>query len=135
MNRINAKIEREIGAKSGAAQQRPGDQREHRRASVSTPVTYRHTEQSSGVHDGVARNVSEGGMQLATDEQLASGTTLDLRVQINDHSISARGRVALAFFDGRDKTFAHAIAFTQLDSDARERLARYVSAASSPIKP
>jgi len=63
---------------------RPANQRSHQRVQVQVQVEVSmHTEHN--FYTGLTENISEGGLFIATYEQLPIGTTLDVKLSLPDH--------------------------------------------------
>jgi c-di-GMP-binding flagellar brake protein YcgR len=101
-------------------------QRRFLRATVELPVTY--AVEGAEPRLGKAVNLGGGGLRLATDEDIPSGTVLRLRFALpgGRREMRMRGRIVLSFFNAVDGHFAHGIAFTQIDPDDQEEIVRFI---------
>lgn len=82
---------------------------------------------------GIARDVSRGGMRVATTTDLPAGQSVVLRFLLpgSDRELLIRGKVVLSFYDAATKQYAHGIAFTQYTPADLDAVARWVSTMES----
>ena len=104
------------------------DRRRHVRVGVATAVTYL-LEGAACERAGKSSDIGGGGMRLATNEDLPIGTLLLLRFLLpkSSRELTARGRIVMSFYEAESRQYKHGIAFTQIEPDRSEEIARYVT--------
>jgi len=102
-------------------------QRRFARAAVDLPTAYA-VDGRAGSRSGHITDLGGGGLRLETDEDLPSGTALELEFSIPGRPVGASGRVVMSYFDATSKRFGHGVAFTAIEPAAQEAIAGYVLA-------
>ncbi len=104
-----------------------GATRQHRRVSLRTEV---HLESDSNFYAGIANNVSQGGLFVASERLLAKGSVLDLEFSIPDGGPSIRTTGLVRWLredlEGIEGPPGMGVQFVELDERARERLEIFV---------
>jgi hypothetical protein len=95
------------------------------RASVDLPAQYA-VEGQSGWHTSIIDDLGGGGVRLQTREDVAAGTVVSLRFDIEGTPITATARVAMSLFDKARSKFVHGVAFTSIDPLAQATIVKRV---------
>lgn len=102
--------------------------RRHERASLATEV---HLTSASNIYTGLADNVSEGGLFVATTEFLPRGTVIDLAFSLPDGGPPIRTSGVVRWIredlDEIEEPPGMGVQFVELSEAARARLERFVS--------
>lgn len=104
--------------------------RQYVRANVDIPVEFSVVE-GRGREPGLAVDLGAGGMRLSTSVDLHPGSDVELRFRLGrngDREILARGRVVLSFFNRKQNTYQHGIAFTAVSREDRIAIDEFVRA-------
>lgn len=104
------------------------------RLNVSVKVEYKLLEtQPKEIHSSLTKDISGGGICLIADEELKSGTFLELKIYLPKESepILALGRIAWSksFIIGDEKTgkrFDVGIEFIKIEEVKREKINQYI---------
>lgn len=80
------------------------------------------------VLQGVAIDLSAGGMRVATAGELPAGQSIVLRFTLHDgrDEMLVRGKVVMSFFEGAKNRYAHGVAFTQYAQPDQDAIVTYV---------
>jgi len=75
-----------------------------------------------------ARDLSGGGMQIATERNLSRGDQLQLRFRLPNgkNELLAHGVVVLSFFEGTANRYHHGIAFTRIGPSDQDAIVQYI---------
>jgi len=101
-------------------------QRRFARADVDLEATYA-TADGPGERAARIGDLSAGGVRLVSDEDVPSGSAVELRFALAERPVRAQGRVVLSYFDSHAKRYNHGVAFTALEPGAREAIAALVA--------
>jgi PilZ domain len=99
------------------------------RSSIRVPVDFRlrYTVAGGATFDASATNISTGGILLNAREELAVGTSLELRFLLGSTPVEVRGRIVAHQVESPN----YNIAFYDVRDDVKEALARFVNSASA----
>jgi hypothetical protein len=97
------------------------------RAAVDLPAQYA-VEGRPGWHTSTIDNLGGGGVRLQTEEDVAAGTVVRLRFDVEGTPISATALVAMSLFDKSRERFIHGVAFTAIDPHEQETIVKRVIA-------
>jgi c-di-GMP-binding flagellar brake protein YcgR len=106
-------------------------QRRFARADVDLAASYT-TAGALGEREARIGDLSVGGVRLVSDEDVASGSPIELRFALAERPIRAQGRVVLSYFDAGAKRFNHGVAFTAIEPAAQEAIAALVASGQEP---
>lgn len=95
------------------------------RAAVDLPAQYA-VEGQSGWRTSIIDDLGGGGVRLQTQEDVAAGTVVSLRFDIEGTPISATARVAMSLFDKSRSRYVHGVAFTSIDPQAQATIVKRV---------
>jgi c-di-GMP-binding flagellar brake protein YcgR len=85
-------------------------------------------------HTSVIDDLGGGGVRLETQEDVAAGTIVSLRFDVEGTSIRATARVAMSLFDRSRARYVHGVAFTSIDPAQQRAIVRRVVALQSGEK-
>jgi c-di-GMP-binding flagellar brake protein YcgR len=103
------------------------------RAAVDLPAQYA-IEGEPEWHSSVIDDLGGGGVRLQTHEDVAAGTIVSLRFDIEGTPISATARVAMSLFDRARERYVHGVAFTSIDPAQRQTIVQRVVALQGSSK-
>ncbi len=95
------------------------------RAAVDLPAQYA-VEGKPEWHTSTIDDLGGGGVRLQTREDVAAGTVVSLRFDIEGLPISATARVAMSLFDKARSRFVHGVAFTSIDPQQQATIVKRV---------
>ncbi len=95
------------------------------RAVVDLPAQYA-LEGESDWRPSTIDDLGGGGVRLRTKEDVAAGTLVSLRFDIEGTPVSATARVAMSLFDAARGRFVHGVAFTAIDPAHQATIVRRV---------
>jgi c-di-GMP-binding flagellar brake protein YcgR len=95
--------------------------RRYARVAVELPVQYA-VEGRLDWQTSVIDDLGGGGVRLQTVEDVAAGTVVALRFDIDGTAIRATARVAMSLFDKSRARFVHGVAFTTIDPNDQQRI-------------
>jgi hypothetical protein len=97
------------------------------RVAVDLPVQYA-IEGQPGWHASIIDDLGGGGVRLQTQDDVAAGTVVSLRFDIDGTPIAATARVAMSLYDRSRARYFHGVAFTAIDPHQRETIVQRVDA-------
>lgn len=108
------------------------ERRIHPRASLGIGIRYKHFKTNTGVEvfrEGRARDVSEGGLHLETQEKLAVNDKLEFKLKLPrlSHFMLLCGTVVWAKEVEKDKWYNYGITISGIDPNDRKQIAKYVA--------
>lgn len=111
-----------------STQENRSHERRYFRASVDFPVTIIVPGEEL-VLDGMAVDLSRGGMRVTTMTDLPAGQPIVLRFALEPHEreLLVRAKIALTFFDASSKLYAHGVAFTQYSTQDHDAIAAFIA--------
>jgi hypothetical protein len=95
------------------------------RAAVDLPAQYA-VEGKPDWHTSIIDDLGGGGVRLQTREDVAAGTVVSLRFDIEGTPINATARVAMSLFDKTRSRFVHGVAFTSIDPQQQATIVKRV---------
>jgi uncharacterized protein (TIGR02266 family) len=98
------------------------ERRRDGRVAIEVPVTL---ETSSVPYAGLTKDVSRGGIFVATWHEVPLGREVAIEVVLPESTIAARGVVRWRREPSEDAPPGVGVAFTSLDADARDALAAF----------
>jgi hypothetical protein len=103
----------------------PVSARRFARAAVDLPAQYA-VEGQPDWHTSLIDDLGGGGVRLQTEEDVAAGTVVTLRFNIDGTPISATARIAMSLFDKSRARFVHGVAFTSIDPQQQQAIVQRV---------
>ena len=101
--------------------------RRYARAVVELPAQYS-IDGADEWKSAVIDNVGGGGVRLQTREDVAAGTVVGLRFEIDGSPVSATARIAMSLYDAPRERYVHGAAFTAIAAAARATIVARVGA-------
>jgi hypothetical protein len=95
------------------------------RAAVDLPAQYA-LEGEPVWHTSIIDDLGGGGVRLQTQEDVAAGSVVSLRFDIEGMPIRATARVAMSLFDKSRERFVHGVAFTAIDPQQQATIVKRV---------
>ncbi len=116
-------------------QQDRSNERRFFRTGVNFPVTVI-VPGDELVLTGCAKDLSLGGMRIATATDLPAGKPLVLRFTLPgaERELLVRAKVSLSFYDAASVAYAHGIAFTQYVTQDHDDIAAFIDTAERDRK-
>jgi hypothetical protein len=99
--------------------------RQFARAVVDLPAQYAIAGELEW-HPSIIDSLGGGGVRLQTQADVAGGTIVTLRFDVEGTPIDATARIAMSLFDRSRKCFVHGAAFTAIDAAQQQTILRRV---------
>ncbi len=111
-------------------------QRRYLRAPVDLAATFviAGADQS---RDGTVTDLGGGGLRLATGEDLAPSSTVQIRFRLpsDDAEVTVTGRTVMSLFNGSKKRYEHGVAFAHIDTARQEAIVAYITELQPGVEP
>jgi hypothetical protein len=107
--------------------------RRYARAAVDIPVDYA-IEGTPGWRTGRIDDLGGGGVRLQTQDDIAAGTIVSLRFEVEQTQIRVTSRIAMSLHDRARECYVHGAAFTSIDPSDRLTIVAHVTAQGGPAE-
>ncbi|MDQ2865434.1 MAG: PilZ domain-containing protein [Candidatus Eremiobacteraeota bacterium] len=116
-----------------STQQNRPNERRYQRTSVDFPTTII-VPGHELILSGRARDMSRGGMRVATPTDLPAGQPVLLRFVLpgGEREMLIRARIVLSFYEASTASYAHGIAFTQYSTRDHDDISAWVEGTKEP---